>query len=125
VTTIGKWAFYGCTALTRLSLSPAVSVDEDCFLHCTALNSAAADQNMANVEDLLHYRWHRDKRILERVAVLSCLETPWDDDTENQPSSDEAKQNANLDGDKVVTLQGTVARKRLPKVIWRVILEFL
>jgi hypothetical protein len=114
VTTIENYAFYGCTALTRLSLSPAVSVGIDCFSNCTALNSAAADQNMSTVEDLLHSRWHR---ILERVAVVSCLKAPWNDDVENQPDS-------HLCGDEVGALQGTAARKRLPKVMWRVIWNF-
>jgi hypothetical protein len=111
VTSIGNGAFWGCSSLTRLSLSPAVSIGQNCFTACTALISAAADQNMSTVEDLLHSRWHR---ILERVTVLCCLKTPWNDDLENQP-----------DGDKVVALQGILARKMLPKVMWRVILEFL
>jgi hypothetical protein len=70
---------------------------------------------MLSVEDLLNSRWHS---ILERVAVLSCLKAPWNDDLENQLDS-------HLDGDEVVVFQGTAARKRLPKVMWRVILEFL
>ena len=122
VTRIGYRAFRGCFALTKLSLYPAVSVGEDCFLDCTALISAAANQNMPTVKDFLNSRW---QGILERVAVLSCLKTPWIDDMENQPKSDKQKQNSHLDGDEVVTLQGAAARKRLPKVMWRVILEFL
>ncbi|GMH70217.1 hypothetical protein TrRE_jg4395 [Triparma retinervis] len=54
VTTIGDYAVYGCSALTRLSLSPAVSIGDECFSNCTALISAAADQNMSTVEDLLN-----------------------------------------------------------------------
>ena len=81
VTTLSYGAFYGCSSLARLSLSPAVSIGEDCFSNCTALISAAADQNMSTVSDLLHSRWHR---ILERAAVLSCLKTPWNDELENQ-----------------------------------------
>jgi hypothetical protein len=77
---------------------------------------------MPTVEDLLNSRWHR---IRERVAVLSCLKTPWNDDLENPPRSDTPEQNSHLDGDEVVALQGVLARKRLPKVMWRVILEFL
>jgi hypothetical protein len=77
---------------------------------------------MPTVEDLLSSRWHR---IRERVAVLSCLKIPWDDDMENQPRSDKPKLNSHLDGDEVVALQGMKARKRLPKVMWRVILEFV
>jgi hypothetical protein len=76
---------------------------------------------MSTVEDLLHSRWHR---ILERVTVLSCLKAPWNDDLENQPGSDKLKLKR-LDGDEVVVFQGTAARKRLPKDMWRVILEFL
>ena len=93
VTTIGDYAFIGCSSLADITI-PA----------------------------LLNSRWHR---ILERVAVLSCLKAPWNDDLEIQPRSDEAKQNSHLDGDEVVALQGIVARKMLPKVMWRVILEFL
>jgi hypothetical protein len=77
---------------------------------------------MPTVEALLHSRWHR---IRERVTVLTCLKTPWNDDMENQPGSDKPKQNSHLDGDEVVALQGIKARKKLPKVMWRVILEFL
>jgi hypothetical protein len=111
VTTICNFAFYGCTALTRLSLSPAVSIGIDCFSDCTALISAAADQNMSTVEDLLHSRWHR---ILERVTVLCCLKTLLEDQNNPNPNGGEAQ-----------TLGVTAARKRLPKVMWRVILEFL
>ncbi|GMI49253.1 hypothetical protein TrCOL_g12837 [Triparma columacea] len=114
VTTLSYRAFSLCSSLTRFSLSPAVFIDEDCFLNCTALIAAAADQNMSTVSDLLHSRWHR---IRERAAVLSCLKTPWND-LENQPGSDN-------DGVEVVTLQGAAAFKKLPKVMWRVILEFL
>jgi hypothetical protein len=112
---IGDYAFDGCIALMRLSLSPAVYIGEDCFSDCTALISAAARQNMPTVKDLLNSRWHR---IRERVAVLSCLETPSNDDL------DKLKRK-HLDGEEVVALQGIVARKMLPKVMWRVILEFL
>ena len=121
VTTIGDGAFSGCSALTKLSLSPAVAIGEDCFSNCTALIAAAADQNMSTVEDLLNSRWHR---ILERVAVLSCLKAPWND-LENQRRSDKPKRNSHLDGDEVVALQGIAARKMLPMVMWRVILEFV
>jgi hypothetical protein len=111
VTTIGKRAFYGCSALTRFSLSPAVSIGENCFSNCTALISAAADQNMSTVEDLLHSRWHG---IVERVTVLSCLKTLLEDQNNPNPNGGEAQ-----------TLGVTAVRKRLPKVMWRVILEFL
>jgi hypothetical protein len=77
---------------------------------------------MMTVKELLNSRWHR---IRERVAVLSCLKTPWSDDIENQPRSDTPEQNSHLDGDGVVALKGALAREMLPKVMWRVILEFL
>jgi hypothetical protein len=112
VTSIGYGAFYGCSALTRLSLSPAVSIGEDCFSNCTALISAAADQNMSTVLDLLNSRWHR---IRERVTVLTCLKTLFKDQ----------KKRKRQDGGEAQTLGVTATRKRLPKVMWRVILEFL
>jgi hypothetical protein len=73
---------------------------------------------MSTVEDLLHSRWHR---ILERVTVLSCLKALLED----QPRRSDRLKRKRLDGDEVVALQGTKAFKRLPKVMWRVILEFL
>ena len=85
---------------------------EDCFSDCTALISAAADQNMSTVKALLQSRWHR---ILERVTVLSCLKTLFTDQ----------KKRKREDGGEVQTLGVTATRKRLPKVMWRVILEFL
>jgi hypothetical protein len=108
VTSIGNDAFNGCSALMRISLSPAVSIGEDCFSDCTALISAAADQNMSTVSDLLHSRWHR---ILERVTVLLCLKTLLEGD----------QNNLNPNGGESLTLGVTA----LPKVMWRVILEFL
>jgi hypothetical protein len=118
VTTIGHQAFYGCTALTRLSLSPAVSIGNDCFSNCTALIAAAASQNMSTVLDLLHSRWHR---IRDRVTVLACLKRLLED----QPRRSDRLKRKRLDGGEVVALQGTKAFKKLPKVMWRVILEFL
>jgi hypothetical protein len=112
LTTLRSRAFYGCTALTRLSLSPAVSIGEDCFLNCAALISAAADQNMPTVEALLHSRWHR---ILERVTVLFCLKILFTTQ----------KKRKRIDGGEAQTLGVTATRKRLPKVMWRVIMEFL
>jgi hypothetical protein len=114
VTTIGNQAFRGCYALTKISLSPAVSIGEDCFGECDALISAAADQNMSTVSDLLHYRWHRNVAVIERVNALLCLKTLLED-----------QNNPNPNGGESLTLGVTAVRKRLPKVMWRVILEFL
>eukprot|EP00520_Triparma_pacifica_P002349 CAMPEP_0118644116 /NCGR_PEP_ID=MMETSP0785-20121206/6760_1 /TAXON_ID=91992 /ORGANISM="Bolidomonas pacifica, Strain CCMP 1866" /LENGTH=116 /DNA_ID=CAMNT_0006535839 /DNA_START=244 /DNA_END=594 /DNA_ORIENTATION=+ len=54
VATIGEGAFYECSSLTsisnglhtltKLGLSPAISIGEACFSGCTALISAAADK---------------------------------------------------------------------------------
>jgi hypothetical protein len=115
VTSIGARAFRGCSALTKLILSPAVSIGEDCFLNCTALITAAADKNMSTVSDLLHYRWHRNVAVIERVNALLCLKTLFTDQEKRKP----------LDGGEAQTLGVTAVRKRLPKVMWRVILEFL
>jgi hypothetical protein len=115
VTAIGDYAFHGCSSLTTLSLSPAVSIGPHCFLDCTALISAAASQNMSTVEDLLHYRWHRNVALIERVNALLCLKTLFTDQEKRKP----------LDGGEAQTLGVTATRKRLPKVMWRVILEFL
>jgi hypothetical protein len=73
---------------------------------------------MSTVLDLLNSRWHR---ILERVTVLTCLKKLLED----QPRRSDRLKRKRLDGDEVVALQGTAAYKRLPKVMWRVILEFL
>jgi hypothetical protein len=106
VTLIGGYAFQGCCSLTNVSLSPAVPMLEDCFTDCTALISAAADQNMSTVEDLLHSRW---LRIRERVTVLLCLKEIWDQ----------------MDGVEAPVLRVTEAREKVPKVLWREILEYL
>jgi hypothetical protein len=73
---------------------------------------------MPTVEALLHSRWYG---IRERVTVLSCLKTLSTD----QPRRSDRLKRKRVDGDEVVALQGTKAYKRLPKVMWRVILEFL
>ncbi|GMI24961.1 hypothetical protein TrCOL_g4114 [Triparma columacea] len=125
VTTIEMCAFRNCVALTKIILSPAVSINdgfvgEGCFENCTALIAAAADQNMPTVEDLLHYRWHR---VRERVTALLCLKETWDH-IENQPSGPDSLKRKRLS--KVeAPLKATETRDKIPKVLWRVILEFL
>jgi hypothetical protein len=122
VRAIGPAAFSHCSALTKLSLSPAVSIGEDCFSECTALITAAADKNMSTVEDLLHYRWHRNVAVIERVNALLCLKGSWDH-VENHPGGqDSLKQ---MDGAEPPALRATEAREKIPKVLWRVILEYL
>jgi hypothetical protein len=120
VTSIGDEAFYGCTTLTRLSLSPAVSVAHSTFSNCTALITAAADQNMSTVEDLLHSRWHR---IRERVNALLCLKGSWDH--VEDPPRRSARKRKRTDGVEAPALRATETREKIPKVLWRVILEFL
>jgi hypothetical protein len=91
-------------------------------LNCTALIAAAADKNMPTVPDLLHYRWHRNIAVIERVNALLCLKGTWDH-VENQPGGlDSLKQK--MDGVEA-PLKATEAREKIPKVLWRVILEFL
>jgi hypothetical protein len=97
VTTIGKWAFRDCSDLTKLILSPAVSIGEHCFLNCTALITAAADRNMPTVEDLLHYRSQRNVAVIERVNALLCLKGTWDH-VENQPSGPDSLKRKRTDG---------------------------
>jgi hypothetical protein len=67
---------------------------------------------MWDIEDLLHSRWYA---IRERVTVLTCLKTLFTDQ----------KKRKREDGDEAQTLGVTAVRKRLPKDMWRVILEFL
>jgi hypothetical protein len=117
VTTIGRLAFRDCSALTELILSPAISIGDDCFSDCTALITAAADKNMPTVSDLLHYRWHRNVAVKERVTALLCLEGSWDH-VENQPKRKK------IEGVEA-PLKATEAREKIPKVLWREILEYL
>jgi hypothetical protein len=73
---------------------------------------------MPTVSDLLHYRWHRNVAVIERVNALLCLKGTWDH-VENQPSEQKR-----MDGVEA-PLKRTEARDKIPKVLWRVILEFL
>jgi hypothetical protein len=120
VTTIGEEAFRDCAALMKLSLSPAISVESGAFMNCTALIAAAAENNMPTVEALLHSRWHR---IRERVNALLCLKGTWDH-VENPPRRS-ARKRKRTDGVEAPALRATEAREKIPKVLWRVILEFL
>jgi hypothetical protein len=125
VTAIGYAAFNKCSALTKLSLSPSVSVTFGCFYNCTALFAAAAEKNMPTVLDLLHYRWHRKPAVIERVNALLCLKGTWDH-VENQPRRSARLKRKRLDGvEACAALRATEAREKMPKVLWRVILEFL
>jgi hypothetical protein len=123
VTTISGGAFRHCVALTKLILSPAVSIGEDCFENCAALIAAAADKNMSTVSDLLHYRWHRNVAVMERVNALLCLKGTWDH-VENQPNGPDSLKRKRTDGVEA-PLKATETRDKIPKVLWRVILEFL
>jgi hypothetical protein len=122
VTRIGDEAFRDCSVLTKLILSPAVSIGFDCFSNCTALIAAAASKNMPTVEDLLHYRWHRNVAVIERVNALLCLKGTWDH-VENQPSGPESLKRKRTEVE--APLKASEARDKIPKVLWRVILEFL
>jgi hypothetical protein len=124
VTTIGDEVFEDCSALTKLILSPAVFIGENCFTNCTTLIAAAADKNMPTVEDLLHYRWHRNVAVIERVNALLCLKGTWDH-VENQPSVPDSLKRKRTDEVEAPALRVTPAREKIPKVLWRVILEFL
>jgi hypothetical protein len=124
VTTIGDDAFLNCVALTKLILSPAVSIGEDCFLNCTALIAAVASKNMPTVSDLLHYRWHRNVAVTERVNALLCLKGTWDH-VENHTSGEEKSDSLKRKRTDEAPLRLTETREKIPKVLWRVILEFL
>jgi hypothetical protein len=78
---------------------------------------------MLTVEDLLHYRWHRKNAVMERVNALLCLKGTWDH-VENQPSGSDSLKQKKMDGVEA-PLKRTEARDKIPKVLWRVILEFL
>jgi hypothetical protein len=119
VTSIGDYAFNGCSALTKLILSPAVLIGEEAFLDCEALDDAAEDKNMPSVPDLLRYRWHRNNAVKERVTALLCLKGTWDH-VENLPKR------KRIEGvEDPAKLRVSEAREKIPKVLWRVILEFL
>jgi hypothetical protein len=92
-------------------------------LDCTALIDAAASQNMPTVEDLLHYRWHRNVAVIERVNALLCLKGSWDH-VENHPSGSDSLKRKRTD-EVEAPLMSTETRDKIPKVLWRVILEFL
>jgi hypothetical protein len=79
---------------------------------------------MPTVEDLLHYRWHRNIAVIERVNALLCLKGSWDH-VENQPSGSDSLKRKRTDGAEAPKLRVTEAREKIPKVLWRVILEFL
>ena len=78
---------------------------------------------MPTVSDLLHYRWHRNVAVIERVNALLCLKGTWDH-VENQPSGLDSLKQKPKDGVEA-PLRVSEAREKIPKVLWRVILEFL
>jgi hypothetical protein len=77
---------------------------------------------MPTVEDLLHYRWHRNVAVMERVNALLCLKGTWDH-VEIQPSGPDSLKRKRTEVE--APLKATEARHKIPKVLWRVILEFL
>jgi hypothetical protein len=74
---------------------------------------------MSTVEALLHSRW---QRIRERVNALLCLKGTWDH-VENPPRRS-ARKRKRTDGVEA-PLRASEAREKIPKVLWRVILEFV
>jgi hypothetical protein len=139
VTTIGRAAFRDCSSLTKLILSPTVSIGEDCFSDCTTLIAATADKNMPTVSDLLHYRWRRGSgwnvAVIERVNALLCLKGTWDQ-VEDPPSGQDSLKRKRTDESGPDSLKrkrtevedplmASEARDKIPKELWRVILEYL
>jgi hypothetical protein len=78
---------------------------------------------MPTVSDLLHYRWRRNVAVIERVNALLCLKGTWDH-VENQPRRS-ARKRKRTDGVEAPALRESEAREKIPKVLWRVILEYL
>ena len=78
---------------------------------------------MPTVSDLLHYRWHRNVAVIERVNALLCLKGTWDH--VEDPPRRSARKRKRTDGVEAPALRVTEAREKIPKVLWRVILEFL
>jgi hypothetical protein len=78
---------------------------------------------MPTVSDLLRYRWHRNVAVMERVNALLCLKGTWDH-VENPPRRS-ARKRKRTDGVEAPALRVIEAREKIPKVLWRVILEFL
>jgi hypothetical protein len=93
-------------------------------LNCTALIAAAADKNMPTVSDLLHYRWHRKPAVMERVNALLCLKGAWDH-VENEPSRSNSLKRKRTNGVDASPLRVSEAREKIPKVLWRELLEYL
>jgi hypothetical protein len=79
---------------------------------------------MPTVLDLLHYRWQRKIAVIERVNALLCLKGSWDH-VENQPETSGSLKRKRIDDVEAPLLRVTPAREKIPKVLWRVILEFL
>ena len=62
---------------------------------------------------------------MERVNALLCLEGTWDY-VEDPPSGLDSLKRKRTDGvEAPAPLRATEAREKIPKVLWRVILEFL
>jgi hypothetical protein len=80
---------------------------------------------MPTVSDLLHYRWHRNVAVIERVNALLCLKGTWDHVEDPPRRSARLKRKRLDDGVEAPPLRESEAREKIPKVLWRVILEFL
>ena len=103
-----------------------------------------------NLRNLLHYRWRRKIGVYERVIVLLCLKVPLDHVEEERDAIlkreedilleaafkeaeaallrttfDNFEENLRREDCETRTLKGNKAREKLPKEIWRVILEYL
>jgi hypothetical protein len=79
---------------------------------------------MPTVEALLHYRWHRVReRVRERVNALLCLKGTWDH--VEDPPRRSARKRKRTDGVDASPLRVSEAREKIPKVLWREILEYL
>lgn len=54
VTSIGDYAFYGCSALTTASFPTATSIGSNAFRYCSALTTAS----FPNITSIGHYAFH-------------------------------------------------------------------
>ncbi len=56
ITSIGKWAFYGCSSLTSITIGNSVtSIGEEAFSHCTGLTSISIPNSITSIGKLAFY----------------------------------------------------------------------
>ena len=79
VTSIGKWAFMGCTSLTSVNIPDSVtSIGEWAFIRCTSLTSVTIGKGLTSIDNIPCYNFEEIIVSPDNIKLMSIDNVVYD-----------------------------------------------